>query len=202
MRGTVTTLIAGALLEMASVQTANAVPSPATSTVPPCFVGCPAGDVAFTVIVRDAANNPHPATVMLDFSSCPEVTFCATQEPGTTVSGSSASRDDDASGVASFHLRIGGLCPSGHVRVTASGVPLADRPIADLDQDGNLTVDGTDQTTASGKVGTTDHSADFDCDGDVDAVDLSTLAGHVGHTCDVATPNRSSSWGELKILYR
>jgi hypothetical protein len=192
----------GVLLQTIAVPWAGAVPSPVNSIVPPCFVGCPAGDVAFTVIVRDAANNPHPATVALDFSSCPEVSFCATQEAGTTISGSTASRDDDASGVASFHLRIGSLCPSGHVRVTATGLLLADRPVANLDQDGNRMVDATDQSIATAKVGGADHSADFDCDGDVDSADLAILATHVGHVCDVATPTLPRSWGFLKILYR
>lgn len=198
----VTTL--GVLMELTYASSSHAaVPSPVNSTVPPCFVGCPFGDIAFTVTVRDAANNFQPnSTVVLDFSSCSEVSFCPTQEPGTTVVGKSATRVSDGFGVDVFHLHVGGLCPSGTVRVSADGVILALRPVVSTDQDGNLVVNATDETIASSKVGGSDHSADFDCDGDVDSVDLGVLANHLGHACDFATPVQPRSWGYLKILYR
>ena len=204
MRRTTGILVTATLLEVLSSPAARAdVPSAGTSTVPHCFVGCPAGDVAFTVIVRDAANNPKPfVTVTLDFSTCPAVAFCGVQEAGTTVSGSIASRVNDATGTATFHLRIGGLCPSGHVRVLADGVFLADGPVANLDQNGDLQVNAADQSTASAKVGTSDLSADFDCSGAVDQADRSLLASHVGHVCDATTPVAPRTWGELKVIYR
>ena len=197
-------LFAAALLGIFSGPADGAVPSPSNSTVPPCFVGCPAGDVAFTVVVRDAANNFRPnSLVVLDFSTCPAVTFCGVQEAGTTISGSKASRTADGFGVATFHLRVGGLCPSGHVEVLGDGVvPLANRPVANLDQDGNLQVNSADQSIAGAKAGTGDLSADFDCSGAVDQTDMSLLAAHVGHVCDATTPVRPRTWGYLKIIYR
>jgi hypothetical protein len=193
-----------ALLTLVAISTARAdIPSPANSSVPPCFVGCPMGDIAFTVVVRDAANNPQPgSSVLLDFSTCPEVSFCTMQEPGTVINGSHATRVTDAFGATTFHLRAGGLCPSGHVRVFADGVPLGDRPIVSTDQDGNLKVDATDQSIASAKIGGTDLSADFDCDSDVDSADMTILGGHQGHLCDLATPAVPRTWGSLKVIYR
>ena len=87
------------------------------------------------------------------------------------------------------------------MRVTASGVVLADRPVVSTDQDGNLRVDATDQSIAAAKVGGNDRSADFDCDGDVDATDLTILGNHQGHVCDMATPVEPRSWGRLKTIY-
>jgi hypothetical protein len=193
-----------ALLTFVAISPARAdLPNPANSIVPPCFVGCPLGDIAFTVVVRDAANNPQPnSNVVLNFSTCAEVTFCVTQEPGTTVNGKIASRRTDALGVVTFHLHSGGLCPGSTVEVTADGVPLAFRSIVSTDQDGNLLVDATDVSIANGKVGGSDHSADFDCDGDVDSADLAALNTHQGHACDLPTPARPRSWGELKVIYR
>jgi hypothetical protein len=204
MRHLTAILASGALLTIAAIAPANAdVPSPVTSTVPPCFIDCPFGDITFTVTVRDAAGNPQPGSnVQLDFSICTQVGFCLTQEPGTTINGRLASRVTNAMGVVTFHLHAGGICPGGHVRVFADGVRLGDRPIVSTDQDGNLVVDATDQTIMSGKVGGTDETADFDCDGDVDATDLAIFNGHLGHMCDLPTPARQRSWGELKVIYR
>jgi len=195
---------ATALLAFAAISPASAdIPNPANSTVPPCYIGCPFGDIAFTVVVRDAANNPQPnSNVILDFSTCTGVTFCVTQEPGTTVNGKIASRVTDFLGVATFHLHSGGLCPGSTVHVFADGVPLALRPVVSTDQDGNLLVDATDATLANAKVGGSDLSADFDCDGDVDAADLAILSNHQSHACDLATPTLHRTWGQIKVLYR
>src|SRR5262245_43615108 len=47
------------------------VPNPPTSSVDPCLIICPDGDIAFHVTVRDVANNPVPnALVQIDFCSC------------------------------------------------------------------------------------------------------------------------------------
>ena len=51
-------LLAFALLAATASLATAAVPSPANSTTPPCLAPCPMGDVAFTVVVRDVANNP------------------------------------------------------------------------------------------------------------------------------------------------
>jgi hypothetical protein len=42
----------GVLLTLVAIPSARAdLPNPANSSVPPCFVGCPFGDIAFTVAV-------------------------------------------------------------------------------------------------------------------------------------------------------
>src|SRR5215475_8746531 len=61
------------------------VPNAATSILPRCFVPCPFGDIGFPIIIKDAAGNPVPnSVVVLSFASCPELTLCAEQEPGTS----------------------------------------------------------------------------------------------------------------------
>ena len=101
----------------------------AHSTVPKCFVGCPAGDVPFTVVVRDAVGNPSVnAYVTLSFNYlsyiyCPPPKFCPIQEPGTWINGSGVNRTTDGSGTVTFHLAVGGLCPSATVYVTERRAP-------------------------------------------------------------------------------
>ena len=206
MRRLLTVAILGILVELIGVRpSVSAVPNPATSFVSPCFVSCPQGDIAFTVIVRDAANAPEPgASVILDFGDCPGTTFCAAQEPGTTIDPSlrHVGRIADASGTAIFHARVGGLCSGAQMRVIADGVVLALRNVASMDQDGNLVVDAADQALVAGKVGGTDPSANFDCSGMVDAADQTAFASHLGHLCDATTPVLPRTWGRLKVTYR
>jgi len=160
MRRLLAVAIFGILVELIGVRpSVSALPNPATSFVSPCFVSCPQGDIAFTVIVHDAANNPEPgASVILDFGACPGATFCAAQEPGTVINPSLryVGRAADASGTAVFHARVGGLCPGAQMRAIADGVVLALRNVASMDQDGNLVVDAADQALVAGKVGGTD----------------------------------------------
>src|SRR5256885_15592237 len=87
MRRLLALVVFGILVALISVRPSlSALPNPATSFVSPCFVSCPQGDIAFTVIVRDAANAPEPgASVILDFGACPGTKFSAAQEPGTTI---------------------------------------------------------------------------------------------------------------------
>ena len=196
----------GILAGLVGVQpSAAAVPSPTTSFVSPCFVSCPQGDLDFTVDVRDAANNPQDnSSVILDFSSCPDVKFCAIQESGTSIDPNLryVGRISDAFGHTVFHVHMGGLCPGAKMKVTADGVPLAFRNVASTDQDGNLLVEAADQTLVAGKVGGTDASADFDCNGTVDSADVAIFAGHLGHACEATTPALPRSWGEIKVIYR
>jgi hypothetical protein len=72
--------------------------------------------------------------------------------------------------------------------------------VANLDQDDDLEVTTSDRTLASSTVGGNDLSADFDCSGAVDSVDMALLASHVGHTSDTTTPVARRSY--LKIIYR
>ena len=56
---------------------AAGVPSAANSELPSCLVLCPFGDLPFSVVVRDLANNPIiNGPVVLDFSACPGAYLC------------------------------------------------------------------------------------------------------------------------------
>src|SRR5262245_52994313 len=135
------------------------VPSPATSTVPP-LVGCPAGDLSFTVRVRDAASNPVPgSTVILSFGPCPGFIHCSGSFPGYIWNpvARTVSTVSDSVGGATFTIHQGGVC--GAVSVSADGVPLANRAFASTDQTGNLQVDFGDASSVFGKLGTSDGTA-------------------------------------------
>ena len=183
------------------------IPSPTNSTVPPCFVACPAGDITFTVIVRDLANNPVPgATVWLDFSACPAFPICEGCCAGVTIDPQNrrAAKVTNASGVASFALKMGGVCGGQRMRVFADGVMLSSGvTVASPDQDGNLLVDAGDAFHVYGLIGGHDAGADFDCDGTVTQADYDWMTSqHGGHSCENVVPARHRSWGVLKLIYR
>src|SRR5262249_5933375 len=67
------------------------------------------------------------------------------------------------------------------VKVYCSGNLLNSRPVATFDQNGDLGVTDTDLAIVSGKIGTTDRTADFDCDGSVTAADSDIAAAHLSH---------------------
>lgn len=194
-------------LSTSAVPAAMGVPNPTTSSVPACLVACPAGDVAFHVVVRDVANLPIVnATVEVDLSECPGLAFCPTQGPGVTYDPAShrARMLTDASGVADLRLKLGGACAAG-ARVYADGVMLRYSllPVASPDQNADLLVAATDVAIATALLGTSDPRADFDCDGTVTAADLAWLSDlHGGHSCDNTVPARASNWGTLKLHYR
>ncbi len=109
----------------------------------------------------------------------------------------------DLEGRAAFTVRGGGTCAGGTVDIRADGVPFGSRALASPDQNGDLAVDGADFVLAAGKPGTTDPTADFDCDGVVTTADLDILAGHSGHhALGIAIPIVAGSWGTLKLRYR
>lgn len=176
---------------------ANAnVPNPALSTVDPCLVVCPAGDIPFHVTVRDVANVPiQGSTIMISFCSCVGHGFelC----PGVSCSVSAVT---DAAGKATLFIAAGGGC-SSPVNVLADGVILASRTIASPDQNGDLFVDAADAAIVGGKIGTTDPSADLDCDGSVTPNDQTFRAQHAQHACGVV-PTQVESWGRVKSIYR
>ena len=188
------------------------VPSAANSTVTPCLVACPLGDITFSVVVRDIANNPLAgASVVLDFSSCPEAFICTTPgmtpDPYTVFPESRLIRMfTDALGSTNFPLRVGGLCALATVSVFANGTLLATRGLASPDQDGNgvvVSVIGNDDPLYLPKVGTNDPTADFDCDGDVDPDDTFIFYAHHSHACEgFVDPARRSTWGRVKSFYR
>jgi hypothetical protein len=172
------------------------VPSPPQSSVDPCFVVCPNGDIAFHVVVRDVASLPIAnAVVIIDLCSCVGPTFNIC--PGIACQVAALT---DLNGAAVFHINAGGTCDSP-VNVYADGVLLAARRVASPDQNGDLIVDAADASILGGKIGTTDPSGDLDCDGSVTPNDMSVRALHAQHACGIV-PTNAQSWGKVKAIYR
>ncbi len=201
-----TTLASLLLVVLPYGTSASGVPSPFTSSVDPCLVLCPYGDLAFSVVVRDIANNPVVnSSVLLDCSSCPGLRLCPNQEVGTTVSSSPCyiQRVTNLTGTVVFHLHAGGLCPGSLIGIFADGIQLARRALASPDQNGSLFVNGTDLAIVQAKIGGGfDATADLDCDGALSNGDLVEAQRHTGHACDLVVPNLPQSWGRVKIRYR
>lgn len=199
------------LLLGSSPLTASAgVPSPSTSTVPPCLVVCPPGDISYTVVVRDFGSNPISGSmVWLDFSSCTGFVHCPignTEGYLWDAPNRRAVGVTDGSGRVTFAIRGGGVCqPIGvrGVRVYADGIALADVFLSSPDQNGDLMVTNADLAIIAAAINTPNPGADFDCDGTVTNADLAFATNqHGGHTCTSVTGVRSGSWGRLKTIYR
>ena len=205
-------LVVVLLMSFGTSPAAAAVPSVANSTVPPCLVACPFGDIPFDVVVRDLANNPVAnSSVVIDFSDCPAAYICTAPgnqpDPYTVnLPARTLQLFSNASGLAHFPLRVGGGCAAGTVRVFADGVLLAQRALASPDQDGDgftANILNNDFAIFSAKLGTSDPTADLDCDGDVDQDDQNIFGFHSSKTCQgfVDAAHRSS-WGRVKSHYR
>lgn len=182
------------------------VPSAANSYVEPCMVMCPNGDIPFTVIVRDLANNPiNGASVVLDFSNCPAAFICPAV-PGDPYNVNPASRTirmfTGADGRVTFPARVGGTC--NDVKIFANGVLIAGRTLASPDQDGSGIVDpGIDGALFAAKLGGFDATADYNCNFGVDAGDQVIQTAHRNHVCTgIVVPTRTSTWGAVKLHYR
>ena len=205
-------LIATSLCALGAAPALAAVPSAANSTVPACVAACPFGDIAFDVVVRDLANNPVTnSTVVIDFSECPDAFICTLPgfypDPYTVnLANRTITLLSDAAGLALFPLRVGGGCSASTVRVFADGVLLAQRALASPDQDGDgVTANllNNDWALFSAKLGTTDPTADLDCDGDVDQDDQNVFNFHSSKTCEgYVDAAQRSSWGRVKSFYR
>jgi hypothetical protein len=183
-----------------------AVPSPSNSQVAACLSVCPTGDLNIPVVVRDFANNPiNGSTVVLDFSACPGFVHCpptANDRYRIDDGAKTVSAVTDMSGRVDFNIRMGGTCPSNLVRVFADGVLLASRSLASPDQDANLVVNAADTVIVRSKMGSSDPTADLDCNGVVSEVDYGIAEAHLQHACDLPTSLRRMSWRRLKIIYR
>jgi hypothetical protein len=195
-----------ATLVLAAPRARAAVPSPQNSTVESCLRICPAGDLHLRVVVRDNASNPVAfSNVVIDFCSCLGVALCPAGGGPHTIGGGgcTVSMLSDAAGVAEFPLRAGGVCV-GNVTVFADGVNLAQRGhVASPDQNGDLTVNATDQTLLALKLGGPyDPTGDLNCSGALEAGDQGVLAGHLGHSCQAVVPALPRSWGTIKTIYR
>src|SRR5262249_49453257 len=123
-----TSLLLLALLVFATAAHAG-VPSAANSTLPACMALCPLGDMPFSVTVRDLANNPlNGASVVIDFSGCPNGAFICPQRPSDPYDVNVGARTirmfTDVTGLVTFPARVGGIGPADCAKVFANGVLL------------------------------------------------------------------------------
>ena len=179
-------------------------PSAATSTKPACIKlvgdnGTSADPVgAFTIVVRDLANNTVAnSNVVLDFSACTE-THIANQASqkfaGITITpvGKKVSAITNSVGVASFNIEGAvdvtlGAAAAGCISVSADNVPLGTITGTALNEDVKLGVGTTNPVNAAD--GSTmlqrqlpvpqpyKASSDLNCDGVTNAADVSVLLG-------------------------
>jgi hypothetical protein len=162
-------------------------PVPQNSALAPCLIACPQGDSVFVVIPRDFVFNPEPGQpVALDFSRCPGFQLNPVQGDEPYTVDSTGRRitvmTRFPNGEAVFAVRGGGGCGAGSATVFGwCGDSLGSRPVASPDQDGNLVVDDADVALIEAKLGLSDASADFDCDGLVSSRDVSIARAHLGH---------------------
>lgn len=160
-------------------------PWPSYSDVDPCIVVCPAGDSLFRVIARHPFYPWPNGDTQLPFCDCPGVTLAPLRghEQYTILNGCIAHLFTDVNGVADFRVRAGGVCSGATINVYCDGIVLATRTVvASPDQNGDLVVDEADESILLGKLGTSDLTADFDCDRLVTAADLAIAHQHLGHS--------------------
>jgi hypothetical protein len=160
-------------------------PSPATSQLDPCIVTCPAGDSLFVAIVREINGGPFHSgeEAKIDLCGCPDVRLAAAVGGDSYwLAGCTVLTLTDLDGIARFPLAAGGVCSNASVRIFCEGMPLATRhSVASFDQDGDMVVSGNDLALVDARLGTSDPTADFNCDGVVTSADYEIAATHLGH---------------------
>jgi hypothetical protein len=160
-------------------------PEPKYSYLAPCLIACPAGDSVFVTLPRDWAQNPEGGEeITLDFSNCPgfRLSPLSGGEPYTIDStGRQISVLTDAFGYARFPVRGGGVHGGGLAVLRGCTHAFGTRSVASPDQDGDLIVDDADVALIESKLGTSDSTAELDCDGLVTAADVEIARAHLGH---------------------
>lgn len=187
---------------------ASGVPSPSNSTVPSCLVTAPNGAVSTMIVVRDLANNPvSNSSVVIEYVNCTGFNPCP--QLGSPVDdyvlntgAQTMRRFSNASGQAEVHVRAGGGCSDMGIRVYADGVLIGTMRSASVDQNGDHSVDAADLALHQSRQGTSDFRGDLNCDWMVNGDDENILVGHIGTNCLDPTPNRRSTWGQVKTIYR
>ena len=211
MRSVRFSVVLGVLLLLTSRQSLAGIPMPATCNCPAriTLVGSNAGVAdafgAFTLTVKDQANNPlSGASVVIDLALCSDIAICADQlDPGATVNcaAKTTRKFTNIAGEVSF-IVLGGssgasgvIAPPHTARVFAGGVLLASPTAAALDLDGSSGVGINDLSVWLGDFGAASpHGrADFDGDDSVGINDLSVWLGAFGsqgsaRSCAVSCP--------------
>ncbi|MEP7028720.1 MAG: hypothetical protein ABI960_09015 [Candidatus Eisenbacteria bacterium] len=184
-------------LSLAAVARAD-VPDVRFCVADTSLVASPDGSFGYTVLLRNNTNAPIVGgTVVLDFTEATGIVLCNEQDPdhdgrilGTT----------NGAGSVTFHVKAGGAS-TGRVRVgTALDLITRARPRT-TDLDGDLDVDSSDQAALNALLGTFGPNGDLDHNGIVDGVDVALEAGRVGSNCFL-TPTNSTTWGQVRALYR
>ena len=177
-------LVAAAILVCLPGQPWAGVSSAGNSTVPIFGFTCPAGDLGFQIVVRDAANNPvRQSVVVISLQADPSLNFCF--PPATCASPTSCriTAVTDDRGVADFRPAGAGWKMDRHL-VVADGVLLGNLLLASVDQNGDLVVDETDLAVAAAAESLLGAGrSDFDGSGFTDSGDLEILRSHLGHGC-------------------
>ena len=167
-------------------------PSPANDTAPACislvgtFGGVPAHAAgAFTVVIRDLANNPVAgAVVVIDLSAASDLRLCADQlDPAATVdcAHKTVSKLTAADGSVQFTVlgssNGGGNASSllGGGRIYANGTLIQSPTVSAYDLDGSSGLGANDLSAWLGDFGSGQPfgRSDYDCSGNVGANDLS-----------------------------
>jgi len=186
------------------------IPDPRFCSVPSCLNMCPAGDLGFTVTIRDISNAPvSGSSVVLSPVGCPGqvVLLCAdcSELSGYDPVNNTFTRVTNASGQATFHLCGTVYCPAGGtnwLQVSSCGIVLANATFLTTDTDHDLDVDAADVALVTAALGGVNHPADQDCDHVITAADVAAVSAHAGHHCSGVTPTLPRSWGMLKAGYR
>ena len=145
-----------------------------TSYTDPCLTACPAGDIPFTVYMREADGTPVPgvSSVWLDFSGCSNAVPCQSEVDWPIVHPNGPSDD---SGRIVFYVNAGGCDEGCLINVEAFCGTIASVPFKSVDTDGDLIVKPQDFDVPI--------CNDFNCDGITDISDLALLTAHLTHNC-------------------
>jgi hypothetical protein len=178
-------------------RTASACPPSAALSIAPTIirlVGSVAGTAdrnagEFTVVVRDGVGNPvNGASVVLDFSLCPDVTICSDQlDPNALINCVNKTVRKFTGVDGSVRITIvggstgagGASTIGGRVRIFANGTLMSSPSVAVYDLDGQSGVGAGDLSVwlADFAGGQPWARSDYDGDGSIGAGDLAAWLG-------------------------
>jgi len=186
------------------------VPDPRFSTLDACLRSCPAGDLPFTVTIRDVSNTSLPGvnvTLHLEGCSTAPALLCAdcAELSGYDPVAKTFTRSTNGNGVATFHLCGTIFCPSAGPRwimVESNGVVVGNVSSEGPDVDHDLDVDAADLALVTAALGNPSPALDQDCFGVVTQADIDVVQAHLGHHCAGPVPAVERSWGRIRATYR
>lgn len=178
-------LIGGIILALVTIGASGgaeaACPDPFcdSTTTDPCLVICPAGDITFTVTVKDSCGDPvcDPQGTWLDFSAC-FADGCPDEPDWPRVYPDNC---DPTTGEHFFNIKAKAVdCAGCEVEMFVNGQFCRVLDARFLDTNSDDCVTQTDWFPAM-------PCNDYDCDGTLTAQDSAFLAAHYGHCCDTQT---------------